>query len=202
MQSDRRAIGKINLLIMARAGRGDKPIKPTELACVVLLSDFGNSIHSPWRALRTTQRPVPDRAMPHNREESGNSMTDQKAQELTDTELDAGVAERDKADRVSLPGRNVGSGAQRKRSALKRYANLPIKTLAERDKADKAWLPWPQSGERRTAHEVREFTDQELDAALAERDKADKASKASLSWPECGERPISKDDRRNRIVAP
>ena len=74
-------------------------------------------------------------------------MTDQKAQKLTDTELDAALAERDKADKVSLPGRNVGSGAQREGSA-----NLPIKTLAERDKADKAakaLLPWPESGERR-----------------------------------------------------
>jgi hypothetical protein len=42
---------------------------------------------------------------------------------------------------------------------------------------------------RRTADEVREFTDQELDAALAERDEADKAAK------ECGERRISKKDR-------
>ena len=73
-------------------------------------------------------------------------MTDQKAQELTDTKLNAALAERDKADKVSLTGRNVGSGAQRKRSA-----NLPIKTLAERDKPDKAakaLLRWPECGER------------------------------------------------------
>jgi hypothetical protein len=67
--------------------------------------------------------------------------------EMTDAEIEAALAERDKADKVSLPGRNVGSGAQRKRSA-----NLPIKTLAERDKADKAakaLLRWPECGERR-----------------------------------------------------
>jgi hypothetical protein len=47
--------------------------------------------------------PGPHRAMPHNREESGNLMTDQKAQELTDTVLDAALSERDKADKAWLP---------------------------------------------------------------------------------------------------
>ena len=83
-------------------------------------------------------------------------MTDQKAQELTDTELDAALAERDKADKAPPWPQ---SGERRTADEVREFTDQELDAaLAQRDKADKAakaLLPWPLCGERRISKKDR-----------------------------------------------